>query len=83
MAAGAGLTSHCGAGCTLGDVLSKTTLALTGLVLFGAALGTAYLADFAIAYVLGVLFQFWATAPMQHLVVRRALWPRSKPTHSH
>ena len=66
-------TSHCGAGCTLGDVLGESGMFVLGLLLFGSTLLTAYVLDFALAYLFGVVFQFFAIAPMRHLGVGAGL----------
>lgn len=65
-------TTHCGAGCTLGDIVTETAVFLTGMTLFSGAAGmlwTEYLADFVVAYLIGIVFQFFAIAPMRHLGV--------------
>lgn len=59
--------THCGAGCTLGDVIAEVGIFVTGLVLFGSVLLTAYIADFILAYIFGIIFQFTVIAPMRHL----------------
>lgn len=51
-------TTHCGSGCTLGDIVSDTGLYLSGLTLFGSTLLTSYFFDFSLAYVIGILFQY-------------------------
>jgi hypothetical protein len=63
--------THCGAGCTLGDIIAEFALFLTGFTIAGSMLGTEYIADFALAYVLGIVFQYYAIAPMRGL----SLWP--------
>lgn len=60
-------TSHCGAGCTLGDAIAETSIFLLGITWFGSKLATAYLVDFALAYAFGVVFQFLTIAPMRNL----------------
>ncbi len=60
-------TSHCGAGCTLGDMIGETALFLLGVTLFGSKLETAYLVDFVLAYAFGIVFQFFTIAPMRGL----------------
>lgn len=56
-------TLHCGAGCTLGDVLAEWVLVGVGAEAFGARLG----ADFCAAFLFGILFQYFSIAPMRHL----------------
>lgn len=68
-------TSHCGAGCALGDLVGEF-----GLVVFpglGALVGLGWLyrdgiyagwaIDFVIAFVVGIAFQYFAIAPMRGL----------------
>ena len=50
--------THCGGGCTLGDIVADTGLYLSGLVLFGSSLLTSYTFDFSLAFMLGILFQY-------------------------
>ncbi|GJG89592.1 membrane protein [Gemmatimonadetes bacterium T265] len=59
--------SHCGAGCTLGDVVGEVLVFSAGLTLFGARLGAMYAVDFALAFLLGIVFQYFAVAPMRGL----------------
>ena len=63
--------THCGAGCTLGDVISEVGLFLAGITLFGSQLLTSYLGDFALAYAFGIAFQYCAIVPMRGL----SFWP--------
>ncbi len=60
-------TSHCGAGCSVGDVTGEWAIFLFGWTIAGSALLTAYVADFALAYVLGIAFQYFAIVPMRGL----------------
>ena len=63
-------TSHCGAGCVVGDTVGEWGIFLAGLTLFGSKLLTAYAADFTLAYLLCIIFQFFTIAPMRKLGVR-------------
>ncbi len=74
-------TNHCGAGCTLGDlVVEWTVLALPGLLVLGGydwlfadrIFGT-WVLDYVAAFAIGVAFQFFAIAPMRGLGVRAGL----------
>lgn len=70
--------SHCGAGCTLGDILATWVVFAAGLTVAGLALPYEYLFDFSFAFVLGIAFQYWSIRPMQPdlgsgTVLRRAL----------
>ena len=79
-------TSHCGSGCTLGDVVAETwALGMPAvLVPFGwpglwpdrtfASWGL----DFVLAYLLGIVFQYFTIAPMRHLGPAAGLWAAVK-----
>jgi hypothetical protein len=62
--------THCGAGCALGDVISEWVLFAVGATIAGVALWPEYIADFALAFVFGIAFQYFAIAPMRHLGFR-------------
>ncbi len=70
--------THCGAGCTLGDIIGEVALFITGFTIAGSMLGTEYVADFALAYVLGIVFQYFAIAPMRGLSLWPGLWAAVK-----
>lgn len=65
--------SHCGAGCTLGDIIGATLVAVIGLQLAGLALWPELVADDALAFALGIAFQYYTIAPMRGLGVRDGL----------
>ena len=67
--ASTGATTHCEAGCTLGDVIAEWVVFGLGVTLAGRALWPEYIGDFALAYLLGIVFQFFAIVPMRHLTV--------------
>lgn len=58
---------HCGAGCTLGDIAGEWLVFATGATLFGGALYADYAVDFALAFLLGIVFQYFSIAPMRGL----------------
>jgi hypothetical protein len=60
-------TTHCGAGCTLGDIAAEWAVFALGVVFWGSPLLTSYACDFTLAYILGVAFQYFAIAPMRGL----------------
>ncbi|HEY3824470.1 MAG TPA: DUF4396 domain-containing protein [Bryobacteraceae bacterium] len=66
--------SHCGAGCTLGDFAGEWIVFLTGFTVAGSVLWADYAVDFLLAYLLGLIFQYFAIAPMRHL----SGWPGVK-----
>jgi hypothetical protein len=58
---------HCASGCTLGDFAGEWLVFLTGLTIAGSTLWADYIFDFALAYAAGIIFQYFAIAPMRHL----------------
>ncbi len=65
--------THCGAGCALGDFIGDWFAFGVGLTVFGSALGGKYLMAFALAYLFGIVFQFFSVAPMRGLGLRDGL----------
>ena len=66
--------SHCGAGCTLGDIIgSPTVVFLLGWKLFGLFLFAKYVVNYALAYVFGIAFQYYSIKPMKGLSPRQGL----------
>ncbi|UIJ35536.1 DUF4396 domain-containing protein [Allobranchiibius sp. GilTou73] len=65
--------SHCGAGCTLGDILAEFAVFGLGVTIAGTALPYEYIGDYLLAVLLGVGFQYFAIAPMRGLGVRDGL----------
>lgn len=60
-------TSHCGAGCTLGDIIAEFTIAGLGLTLLGAPLYAEFAGDLLLAWLLGIIFQYFSIKPMRNL----------------
>jgi hypothetical protein len=65
--------SHCGAGCTLGDIIGAWVVFAVSWQLLGLALPAEYIADFALAFALGIAFQYFSIAPMRGLGVREGV----------
>jgi hypothetical protein len=59
--------AHCGAGCTVGDFVGEWLVFLAGITIAGSVLWANYLFDFALAYFVGIFFQYYSIAPMQGL----------------
>jgi hypothetical protein len=59
--------SHCGAGCTLGDIVGAWVVFAAGWGLLGLALPAEYITDFVLAFGLGIAFQYFAIAPARGL----------------
>lgn len=66
-------STHCGAGCTIGDLLGEWTLFLAGFTLAGSVLFAYYLWDFVLAYAVGIAFQYFVIAPMRQLSLREGI----------
>lgn len=66
-------TSHCGAGCILADVVCEFAIAEAGITLLGSMLLAEFAIDFAAAWALGIVFQYFAIKPMRNLSVRQAV----------
>jgi hypothetical protein len=65
--------SHCGSGCSLGDLIAEWTIFALALSVAGHTLFAEYMGDYALALALGILFQYYAIAPMRGLGVRDGL----------
>ena len=65
--------THCGAGCTLGDIIGEWLVYAFGWHWFGDKLYAELLVDFPLAFGLGILFQYFTIAPMRGLGLREGL----------
>ncbi|MGN6445969.1 DUF4396 domain-containing protein [Amnibacterium sp.] len=78
--------SHCGAGCALGDLIAEFAIAAIPALAAALGLGTlfshrmfaAWILDYVVAYAIGIVFQYFAIAPMRGLSVRQGLWAAVK-----
>jgi hypothetical protein len=70
--------SHCGAGCSLGDVISEFVIFAAALTIAGLTLGAEFLGDYVLALILGIIFQYFAIAPMRGLGLRDGLVAAAK-----
>jgi hypothetical protein len=69
---------HCGSGCTLGDLISEWVIFAFALAVAGRVLFAEYIGDYVLAVVLGIVFQYFAIAPMRGLGVRDGLKAAAK-----
>lgn len=69
---------HCGAGCTLGDIIGEWGIFLIGFSILGSMLWSDYLADYILALLLGIIFQYFAIVPMRHYGPVKGLIEASK-----
>lgn len=63
--------THCGAGCTLGDIIGEWLVFSFGWTLFGDKLYAELLVDFPLAFGLGILFQYFTIAPVRGLGIKQ------------
>lgn len=71
--------THCGAGCTLGDIFGEWLIFVTGFSIAVTANTAAhtlfadFVVDFVLAWTLGIAFQYFSIAPMRELSVGEGL----------
>ena len=70
--------SHCGAGCTLGDIIAEFGVFFLGLSVAGETLFAEYVGDYVLAILLGLAFQYFAIAPMRDLDLREGIVAAAK-----
>ncbi|HSR83997.1 MAG TPA: DUF4396 domain-containing protein [Streptosporangiaceae bacterium] len=70
--------SHCGSGCALGDVVSEFAIFWLAVTIAGTTLLAEYAGDYVAALAFGILFQYFAIAPMRGLGVRDGLIAATK-----
>ena len=58
---------HCGSGCTLGDIIAAGTLLAVPFAVFGSKLYGEWVIDYIVAFVIGIIFQYYAIKPMKNL----------------
>lgn len=70
--------THCGSGCTLGDIVSEWIMFASPFVLFGSKLYGEWLVDYFWAYLFGIVFQYFTIKPMRDLSVGQGIWAAIK-----
>ncbi len=66
--------SHCGAGCTLGDIIgSPTVVYVLGWKIAGFFLFAKYIVTYVLAYIFGIAFQYFSIKPMKGLSVGKGI----------
>ena len=79
-------TLHCGAGCSLADLIAETAAFLFPSILIAFGLGwlfsehifAAWVMDYVLALAIGIVFQFFAIAPMRGLGFREGMRQAAK-----
>ncbi len=70
--------THCGAGCTLGDIIAEFAIFFAGASIAGSVLLAEFAGDYALAYAIGIVFQYFAIAPMRGLSFGPGVWAAIK-----
>jgi Domain of unknown function (DUF4396) len=70
--------SHCGSGCVLGDVISEFAIFVLALTIAGSTLAAEYVGDYVLALAFGIVFQYFAIAPMRGLGLKDGLKAAAK-----
>jgi len=65
--------THCGSGCTLGDIAAELLILVIPLSLFGKKIFGAWVYDYVLAFSLGIVFQYFTVKPMRGLSVKDGL----------
>lgn len=65
--------THCGSGCSLGDLLAEWFIFFVPLTLFGKKIFAAWTVDYVLAFLFGIAFQYFTIKPMRNLSVRQGL----------
>ena len=71
--AAAKAATHCGAGCTLGDIVAAILGVFIPVSIAGYAIVGEWAYGLVAAFLFGIIFQYFTIAPMRHLGVRRGL----------
>lgn len=79
-------SSHCGSGCTLGDICAEwLALAVLSVAvwlgwgsIFSQKIFAVWILDYIFAYSFGIIFQYYTIAPMRHLGVVQGTWAAIK-----
>ncbi len=78
--------SHCGAGCTLGDIIVEwSAFAVPAIAtwfgygtLFGEKMFAIWIPDFIVAFMIGIVFQYFTIKPMRDLSPSQGVWQAIK-----
>jgi hypothetical protein len=65
--------THCGSGCTLGDIVAEWFVFFVPLTLFGERVFAAWAIDYVLAFLFGIAFQYFTIRPARKLSPRAGL----------
>lgn len=71
-------STHCGAGCTIGDVLGEFGVFFLGITIAGEIIWAYLVWDFVLAWLFGIVFQYFSIVPMRGLSFRQGVWAAIK-----
>lgn len=66
-------TLHCGAGCTVADIIGETFTAFVPISIGGSLIAGQWILDYVLALIFGIFFQYAAIRPMEHLPRRKVI----------
>jgi hypothetical protein len=66
-------STHCGAGCTLGDIVAEWFMFFVPFALFGMKLFGEWALDYVLAFIFGIAFQYFTIKPMKNLSPKEGL----------
>jgi uncharacterized protein DUF4396 len=66
-------TTHCGAGCALGDIAAEWLVFAMGLIFAGGEFQTRLVLDLLLAWAFGIVFQYLTIAPLRGLSFGKGL----------
>lgn len=69
---------HCGAGCTLGDIIAEWGVFILAFSVVGIALWPEFFFDYLLAYLLGIIFEYYAIVPMRGISGIKGIWAAIK-----
>jgi hypothetical protein len=70
--------THCGSGCTLGDLAAEWITFAAPLVVFGQKIFGGWVVDYIWAYLFGIIFQYFTIKPMKGLSTGQGIWAAIK-----
>ncbi|MEZ4870052.1 MAG: DUF4396 domain-containing protein [Caldilineaceae bacterium] len=65
--------THCGSGCSLGDLIAEWFVFFVPITLFGRHIFGTWVLDYGLAFLLGIAFQYFTIKPMRDLSTGAAL----------
>lgn len=70
--------THCGSGCTLGDLVAEWITFAAPLVILGQKIFGGWVVDYIWAYLFGIIFQYFTIKPMKGFSAGEGIWAAVK-----